>query len=99
MESKQTTTWYLARWGQITEVEVIKKLPKSLVIKQRRFKALGNDAFIEKTVRNTSYEKYFETKAEARDFIIKELQNDVANAAKDLTDAQLNLAKFLNSGE
>lgn len=99
MESKQTTTWYMARWGQITEVEVIKKLPKSLVIKQRRFKIIGDDPFIETTVRNTAYEKYFETKSEARDFIIKELQTDVANAEKDLSDAQLKLAKFLNSGE
>jgi len=95
MESKQTTTWYKVRWEEIIEVEVIEELPKSL----RILYINGRQQTIEKVVRDSTYEKYFKTREEAKDSIINGMKNEITLAENTLKSKQLKLAKFLNSGE
>jgi hypothetical protein len=90
--TKQTATWYKTCSGQISEVVVVKELPKSRVIEYRSF---GGKTF-EKTVRDNSYEKYFRTYAEAKDSIIEEAKQKILEAESKLKRAQLKLSKLMN---
>jgi hypothetical protein len=96
MSTKQTTTWYMARWERIHEVQVVKKLPKSLVILHRQFYLNGRDKVVEKTVRDSSYEKYFPTYDEAKNYIldgmkakIKSLEEELEHARNELLNHKL----------
>lgn len=94
MEHKKTTTWYMARLGEITEVEVIEELPKSL-----RISYVNNTIkTCEKVVRDNSYEKYFKTRKEAKESIIDGIKNEIIQAENNLKSKQVKLAIFLKIG-
>jgi len=87
------TMYRVQGWGnQIEKLEVIKTSEKSVWFATSR----GNES---RELKETSYQKWFESKNEAKDFLVNKLNKDVASAEWKLKKAKAELESLLKEFE
>lgn len=80
MNETKTETWYRVASGCINEVKVVKFSDKTIT-------TLQNSGRTSRQNRNSSYEKFFRTRAEAVSHLIKKAEQRLEFAQYELEDA------------